>query len=103
VASALGAFSADNDKRTADGLPPILSKRFIGIVTIGVAHYFYKITIAQALSDAVVNSQFPSQETIVERFVPPVPGPDGFLRNGMVPLDNRFVCFQCYEALKTLL
>jgi hypothetical protein len=103
VASALGAFSVDNDKCSADSLPPILSKRYIGIVTIGSAHFFYKITITQALVDAVMNSQFPDQETIIERYIPPVPNVDDFLRDGMLPIDNRHVSFQCYEALKTLL
>ena len=43
---------------------------YIGIVTIGSAPFFYKITITQALVDMVMNSQFPAQETIVERFIP---------------------------------
>jgi hypothetical protein len=103
VATALGAFSVDNDKRTANGLPPILSKRYIGIVTIGSAPLFYKITITQALVDAVVDSHFPTEETIVERFIPPVPDVDDFLHDGMLSLDNRRTCVQCYEALKTLL
>ena len=102
AASALGAFSKDNDKRTANGLASIASKRYIGIITIGTAHFFYKIIITQALVDAVMNSQFPAQETIVERFIP-VPNVDDFLRDGMVPLDNRHACLQCYEGLKTLL
>jgi hypothetical protein len=104
VATALGAFSVDNDKRTANGLAPMSSKMYVGIVTIGSsAHFFYKITITQALVDAVANSQFPDQETIIERYIPPVPDVDDFLRDGMMSLDNRRICFQCYEALKTLL
>jgi hypothetical protein len=103
VATTLGAFSVDNDKRTENGLDPIASKRYIGIVTIGSAHFFYKITITQALVDAVVNSHFPAQETIIKHFIPPVPDVDDFLRDGMLSLDNRCTCFQCYEALKTLL
>ena len=79
------------------------SKRYIGIVTVGSAHFFYKITITQALVDAVVNSLFPVQETIVERFIPPVENIDDFLRDGMVTLDNRHACLQSYEALRTLL
>ena len=93
----------DNEKRTANGLSPMASKRYIGIVTIGTAHFLYKITVTQALLDAVRNSQFPSQETIVERFIPPVANVDDFLRDGMLPLDNRHISFQCYEALKVLL
>src|ERR1700761_2611445 len=101
VASALGAFSADNSKRTGLGLPPMPSKRYIGIVMIGTAPRFYKITVTQSLVDAVMASQIP-EETIIQRFVPPVPDAHNFLQDGMVPLDNRRVCFQCFEALKTL-
>ena len=102
MATALGAFSVDNERRTANGLAPMASKRYIGIITIGSAPFFYKITGTQDLVDAVMNSQFPTQETIIERFIP-VPNVDDFLRDGMVPLDNRQACLQCYEALKTLL
>lgn len=102
VASALGAFSSDNFHRTAVGLPPMPSKRYIGIVMIGTAPRFYKITVTRALVDAVMASQIP-EETIIQRFVPPVPDADNFLQDGMVPLDKRRVCFQCFEALKTLL
>lgn len=74
---------------------------------VGVAPRFYKITITQALEDAVRRSQFPVAETlaetIVQRFVPPVPNMASFLCQGMLPLDNRQICFQCFEALRTLL
>ena len=103
VASALGAFSKDNDTRAANALAPLASKRYIGIITIASAHYFYKINITQALVDAVMNSQVPAQETIVECLIPPVPNVDNFLRDGMVPLDNRLACLQCYEAIRGLL
>jgi hypothetical protein len=54
VAKALGAFSTDNFDRTDVGLPPVPSKRYIGIIMIGLAPLFYKITITQALVDAVM-------------------------------------------------
>ena len=73
---------------------------YIGIVTIGSAPFFYKITITQALVDMVMKSQCPAQETIFERFIPPVKDVDDFVRDGMLTLDNRRVCFQCYEALR---
>ena len=50
-----------------------------------------------------MKSQSPAEETMVERFIPPVRDIDDFLRKGMLPLDNRRVCFQCYEALRALL
>ena len=102
MATAIGAFSKDNGKRTENGLAPMASKRYIGIVTIGLTHFFYKITITRGLVDAVMKSGSPAEETIIERFVPPVKDVDDF-RDGMLSLDNRRVSFQCYEALKTLL
>ncbi|KAH9175795.1 hypothetical protein EDB89DRAFT_1847206, partial [Lactarius sanguifluus] len=103
VAEALAAFHTNNSGRIAMGLPPLPSKRYLGIVMVGVAPCFYKITITRALQDAVRLSQFPDEETIVQRFIPPVPNMDTFLQRGMLPLDNRRICFQCFEALRTLL
>ncbi|KAH8977933.1 hypothetical protein EDB86DRAFT_2816559, partial [Lactarius hatsudake] len=104
VAEALAAFHTDNSSCIAMGLPPSPSRRYLGIVMVGVAPCFYKITITQALADAVMHSQFPTVETIVQHFIPPVSTDLAtFLRQGMLPLDNRRICFQCFEALRTLL
>jgi hypothetical protein len=59
----------------------------------------------KALLNAVVTSQPPAEKTIIERFVPPVPNMDNFFVEGikfMTPLENRYICFQCFEALKAL-
>jgi hypothetical protein len=104
VAKVLAAFYADNLDRTTAGIPPILSQRYIGIVMVGTGPHFYKVTVTQALVDAVALSQFPAEETLVQRFIPPVPNTDSSsLHEGMRSLENRHVLFQCYEALKTLL
>jgi hypothetical protein len=101
VAKALAAFQTDCDPTAAReaGIPPMPLKRYIGIVMNGSAPHFYKITITQALVYAVRYGLFPTEETVVERFVPPVPD----ACEGMLPLKNRHVCFQCFEALKALL
>jgi hypothetical protein len=103
VADALAAFTADNNKRTDAGLALMASKRYIGIGMIRSAPRLYKITITQALLNAVVTSQLPTEETIVERFIPPVPNMDNFFVEGMTPLENRYICFQCFEALRAFL
>jgi hypothetical protein len=97
VAKAVAAFQTDCDG-TETGLPPVLSKRYIGIVMNRSTPHFYKITITQALVDAVMHGLFPAEETVIERFIPPVPDV-----RGMLSLEDRRVCFQCFEALKTLL
>jgi hypothetical protein len=63
----------------------------------------YKITITQTLVNAVETSQTPAEETIVERFIPPVPSLDTFFDEGMVPLENRCICLHCFEAIKALI
>ena len=104
VAKFLAAFSTDNLGRIAAGSPPFTSKRYIGIIMIGLAPaHFYKIIITQALVDAVMAGELPTEETILEHFTPPVPNMSTFLHEGLVPLENRRICFQCFEALKTLL
>jgi hypothetical protein len=101
VAKALAAFQTDDYNRTAMGLPPMLSKTYIGIVMIGAgAQYFYKIRMTRALVYAVRHGLFPAEETVVQRFmIPLVPN----VREGMLSLENRRVCFQSFEALKILL
>ena len=103
VADALAAFTADNKKRTLVGLPPMPSKRYIGVGMVRTAPRLYKITITQALLNAVVTFQTPAEETIMERFIPPVPNMDNFFVEGMMPLENRYICLQCFEALRGLL
>jgi hypothetical protein len=108
VAKALAAFSNDVSNHSimdSGGVvhPPVSSKAYIGIVMIGTGPRFYKINISRDLVSAVRHGLFPAEETVIQRFVPPVPNGFSFLRMGMVPLDNRHVCFQCFEALKTLL
>ncbi len=103
VAEALAAFYTDNFDCISVGLPPIPSKRYIGIVMIGTMPRFYKITITEALVNAVMLAQFPAEETIVQCFFPPIPNKTNFLHQGMQPLDNWQICFQCFEALRGLL
>ena len=69
------------------------SKTYVGIVMVGAAPRFYKITITQDLVYAVSYGQFPAKETIVQHLVPPVLNVHRFLCQGMLPLDNRRVCF----------
>lgn len=103
MASAIAAFHTDDSRRTAVGLQPMQEDRYIGIVMVGVAPRFYKVVITRALVDAVRYGQFPAEETIVRRLVPPVPAPNvnDYLREGMLPLLNRRACFQCFEELNS--
>ena len=66
----------------------------------GVAPRFYKINITTNFLNAV-NATLPALEpVVVERFTPPVPDPENFDFDGMVPLNNRWICLQVFEALR---
>ena len=103
IAEAIAAFYEANRRRRQVGLSTIPATVFAGITLAGTAPTFYKIPITSDLLQSVTTAQFPSQKTIVHKFIPPVPNMQYFLREGMVPLENRYICFQCFEGLKTLL
>lgn len=70
---------------------------------VGTSLIFYKIPITRALITAVITAQYPAQPTIVQRFVPPVANPIHYARDGMRPLDNRLIVFECLEAMRALM
>lgn len=101
IADAVAAFSANNSRRHAvgPGLIPATSKVFAGILRFGTGPIFYKIPSPQSWS-------MPSAEgshlrtRLVSKLIPPVPDVREYLREGMVPLKNRRVVFQCLAAFK---
>ena len=98
MAEAIATFRHDEK-----WLPANTTREYIGIIMRGLTPTFYKIPISLDLVEAVQNTQYPDEhQTTVQRFLPPVEDPD-FLTNGMRPLDNRKMCFRCYEALRPLL
>ena len=82
------------------GLTAIQAKDFAGITFRGTAPMFYKIPITTNPLESIATAQFPPQQTIVQRLIPPVPNMSRLLEDGMIPLDNRRVILQCFEAFK---
>jgi len=76
------------------------AKEFAAIAFRGTAPMFYKIPITANLLESLASVQFPSQQTIVQRLIPPVPNMSRLLEDGMLPLENRHVILQCFEAFK---
>ena len=74
-----------------------------GITMVGTAPYFYRVLITEALLTAVETASFLNEETVVLRFIPPVPDMDSYVFDGMRPLENRRIIFQCLEAFKAAL
>jgi hypothetical protein len=84
-------------------MPLISSHTFPAITLEGSAPTFYKIPVTQNLVDAVTTAQYPPDETIVCKLLLPLPNIVNTLEEGMVPLENRRIMFQCFEAFKLLL
>lgn len=56
--------------------------------------------VTDQLLKAVSRAQYPSEPTIIQRFVPPVSNLATFHRDGMRPMENRRICLQCFEAFR---
>jgi len=83
-------------------LQPLLSEIIPAIAMVGISPVFYRIIVTTALIDALVTSAYPMETTTVLRYVPPVPDPQNYAAEGMRPLENRQVVFQCLEAFKSI-
>jgi len=70
---------------------------------VGSAPYFYRVRLTEALLTAVATASFPNEETVVLKFIPPVPDLNSYVSDGMRPLENRRIVFQCFEAFKASL
>ncbi|TEB33833.1 hypothetical protein FA13DRAFT_1789655 [Coprinellus micaceus] len=100
IAQAIAAFYENNRRRKSIGRPALPLQEFAGITLTGTAPIFYKIPITQELLFAINTGQYPAQQTVVHRFIPPVPDPNSFFDQGMQTLENRRVVLKCYEAFK---
>ncbi|KIL66756.1 hypothetical protein M378DRAFT_9825 [Amanita muscaria Koide BX008] len=99
IAGAIAAFVANNRHR----VHPLAQETLLGITMVGASLIFYKIPITQALITAVITGQYPAQSTIIQRFVPPVANLIHYARDGMRPMGNRLIVFQCLEAMRALM
>jgi len=68
---------------------------------VGTVPTFYCIQITAELVDRVEAGSFPPQVTVMQRCVPPVPNPIAYPQEGLVPLANRAIVLQCFQAFKT--
>lgn len=100
IAEAIAAFYQNNFRRTRAGLAPLPPTLIPGITMAGTSPIFYCIPVSNKLLDALVTASFPASETVVLRFIPPVPDLERYFFDGMRPLQNRHIVLQCFEAFK---
>ncbi|KAF5315254.1 hypothetical protein D9619_007441 [Psilocybe cf. subviscida] len=99
IAKAIAAFRHNSAQRRFRS--PLKSQTFPAMTMLGTSVAFYKITITQALADAVMSGIFPEETTFVYEFQPSLNlrSPDA----GMVTVENRRVLLKCFEAFKRLI
>lgn len=72
------------------------------ITIVGTSPTFYIIHVTTNLLDALEHATYPAQAVIVGQYRPAVPNPQSYLTDGMRPLTNRTLIFQCFKAFKAL-
>jgi hypothetical protein len=103
VAQAIAAFHQSNQRRIQNGQPPWIGRYVAAIIMYGTAPVFYRVPVTQTFMDALASNQYPADQMLVHRFIPPVSNPDTYKERGMRPVDNRKTIFQCLEAFKKVL
>ncbi|KAE9384628.1 hypothetical protein BT96DRAFT_1096959 [Gymnopus androsaceus JB14] len=73
IAEAIAAFGENNRTLAQQGRPTLHQKTFPAVSFAGVTPIFYRIPVTQQLGDAVARGEYPSQPTVVQSLVPPVP------------------------------
>lgn len=74
-----------------------------GITMVGSTTIFYRTIVTQSLLDSLVTLTYPTEDTIVLKYIPPVPQPHLYPTLGMVPSENRNIVFKCFEAFKGII
>lgn len=96
---AIAAFVANN----CHHMHPLTQETLLCITMVGASMIFYKIPITQGLITVILTAQYPTQPTIIQRFVPSVANLIHYARGGMRPLGNCLIIFQCLEAMQALM
>ncbi|KAF8258319.1 hypothetical protein EI94DRAFT_1622960, partial [Lactarius quietus] len=103
ISEAIAAFSENNATLIAAGLPTLRLKTIAGIIMVRSAPTFYKILMTQEVLASIASGVTPTPIIKVARLIPPVPFPDMLASDGMRPLDNRRIIFQCFKAFHQIL
>ncbi|KAF8520552.1 hypothetical protein JB92DRAFT_3094684 [Gautieria morchelliformis] len=100
IAEVIGTFQRNNRMRRGAKLDPLKEMVFPGIAMYGTAPIFYLIPVTEELSEAVILGRAPTVKTVVKEYIPDIPRMNRRTEEGMMPLDNRVIIVQCYEAFK---
>ncbi|KAJ8474027.1 hypothetical protein ONZ45_g16091 [Pleurotus djamor] len=104
IANSVGACHWNALQRRYNATAPPLGRQVIpGITLAGASPIFYLTTVTKSLLNNLSSLQYPTEETTVLRFIPPVPNPQSYAEMGMSTAENRRIVLQCFEAFKSWL
>ncbi|KXN86848.1 hypothetical protein AN958_09584, partial [Leucoagaricus sp. SymC.cos] len=103
IAATIAAFYENRERLRCVGRPAPTQQVLFGITMAGTAPIFYRVLVTEKLLRALEHGPYPEEETVVLRFVPPVPTMNSYLTSGMRPLENRRIVFRCFERLEALI
>ncbi|KAK0234600.1 hypothetical protein EDD85DRAFT_88307 [Armillaria nabsnona] len=102
ITEAIAAFYQNILGRTSSRRSSLASKVFLGITMIGAVPFFYRIPVTAELVRCIETAAYPSQATIAQRFIPPVPDQALYMEDGLVSFENQRIVMQRFEAFKAL-
>ncbi|KAL0948600.1 hypothetical protein HGRIS_011158 [Hohenbuehelia grisea] len=76
IAECIAAFAYNQTVRQrTPGTAQLKSETISAITMVGTTVTFYRVNVTQSLFDSLVTLSYPSEETVVMRYMPPVPEP----------------------------
>ena len=101
IREAIAAFYETRERCYQANLTIPKHQFFPAIIMFGSAPTFYKFVVTEKLLDCINKGTYPSEETKVLKYLPPVPATQ--FSQGIHNLEYRRVIFQCLEAFKSLI
>ena len=103
IGAAIAAFYENSMRCYAIGATPPKCQVIPAITMSAVTPSFYSIVVTEKLLQCLLTGTYPSEKTVVLKYVPPVRSPLEYMSFGIRPLENRRPVFQCFEAFKSLI
>ena len=97
----IAAFHENNHQCKQAGLQVLKHTLMPAIAMVGTSLTFYHIQLSTKLLNALATASFPEDQTIVLKFIPPIPNAQHYSSDGMHVLENRHIALQCFQAFKT--
>ncbi|KXN86041.1 hypothetical protein AN958_10598 [Leucoagaricus sp. SymC.cos] len=103
ITETIATFYENCERHRCVGRPALTEQVMFGITMARTAPIFYCIPVTKKLLGALEHRPYPEEETVILRFMPPIPNMNSYLTSGMQPLENHHIVFQYFKGLKALI